>query len=191
MQIKASFPLKGARQYVHGTSIFNAFVNAAKDAGYTQGNIDIVFKKIVSNPDCLIQIRASLPDDSSVAVVSGAVDNSQITLCLVPADHMGPVIRVEYDEEAVCAGAVIEGSRISSQSATHDDEIELLIALCKKLHQSYFNADKKWLFSRYKGRFPLELSGEVSLSITKNVGTKLTCSDVVSGGRKVGEIFFS
>lgn len=190
MQIKASFPLKGARQYVHGTSIFNAFVNAAKDAGYTQGNIDVIFKKMVSNPGCFIQMRASLPEDSSVAVVTGA-DNSKTTFCLVPADCIGPITKVGYDEEAVCAGAVIEGSSISVKNATHDDEIELLVALCKKLHQTYFDIDKRWLFSRYKGRFPLELSGEVALSIAKNVGTKLTCSDVVSGGVKVGEIFFS
>lgn len=190
MQIKINFPLKGTRQYVHGTSIFNAFVNAAKDAGHPQGNIDVAFKKIVSNPDCSIQLRTSLPEDSSVAVVTGS-NQSRITFCLVPADFMGPITRVEYDEDAVCIGAVIEGSSISVMSATHCDEIELLVALCKKLHQTYFDVDKKWLFSRYKGRFPLELSGEVTLSIVKNVGTKLTCSDVISGGKKVGEIFFS
>lgn len=190
MQIKESFPLKGSRQYVQGTSIFNAFVSAATSVGHAQGNIDVTFKKMVSNPDCLIQERASQSEDSSVALVTG-LDGSKTTFCLVPAEAKGQISRVGYDEDAVCAGAIIDGCSIAVQSPTHKDEVELLVALCKKLHHVYFETDKKWLFSRYKGRFPLELAGDVKLSIAKNIGIKLTCSDVFSEGAKVGEIFFS
>jgi hypothetical protein len=190
VQIKESFPLKGARQYVQGASIFNAFVRAAKTMGHAQGSIDISFKKIVSNPDCLIQARVSQPEDACVALVVG-LDGSKTTFCLVSAGLQGQVSRVEYDERAVCSGASIDGCSISVRNAAHQDQIELLIALCKKLHQAYFPIDKKWLFSRYKGRFPLELSGDVKIAIAKNIGSKLTCSDVFSSGTKVGEIFFS
>lgn len=175
---------------MQGTSIFNAVVNAAKSVGQVQGSIDITFKKIVSNPACIIQLRASRPEDSSVALITG-LDDSKTTFCLVPAEAMGQVARVQYDEGAVCTGSVIDGCSISVKKPVHKDEIELLVALCKKLHQAYFDTDKKWLFSRYRGRFPLDLSSEVKLSIVKNIGTKLTCSDVFSEGEKVGEIFFS
>lgn len=190
MQIKVSFPLKGSRQYVHGTSIFNAFVSAAKSAGQARGRIDISFKKIVSNPDCVMEVREVRPEDFSVAHVTG-LDGSRTTFCITPEESMGEVVRVEYDEDRVCAGSVIDGCSISVKNPAHEDEIELLVALCKKLHQAYFDTDKKWLFSRYVGRYPLELSSEVKLSIVRNVGTKLTCSDVLSEGEKVGEIFFS
>lgn len=190
MQIEESFSLKGSREYVQGTTIFNAFVSAAQEMGHAQGSIDITFKKMVSNPDCLIQVRASHSEDSSVALVVGA-DGSKATLCLVSAAAQGQVNRVEYDEDVVCAGARIDGCSVTVRRAVHPDDIELLIALCKKLHQAYFATDKKWLFSRYKGRFPLELSDDVKISIVKNIGVKLTCSDVFSAGTKVGEIFFS
>jgi hypothetical protein len=190
MQISQSFPMKGSRQYVHGTSILNAFVDAARSAGLGRGRIDVTFRKVVSNPDCVILARASQPSDSAVAVVTG-VDGDATTFCLEPAEATGQVVRVEYDEEQVCRGAVIDGGSISVRESAHPDEIELLVALCKRLHQSYFEGEKKWLFSRYHGRYPLALGGDIKLTITKNIGTKLTCSEVFSAGDKVGDIFFS
>ncbi|QNG99602.1 hypothetical protein [Pseudomonas sediminis] len=169
--------------------MFTALTRVAADMGVSAGQIDVLFKKIVSNPACVIQVDNSLPEESSTAVVSSG--NHQFRLSLAPDEVAGVVSRVAYDEAAICDGAVINGNRISLATLTHDDDIETLVALCKRLHLEHLDNQRKWVFSRYRGRFPLALSSTVSISIVKTVGNKLTCSEVVSAGVKIGEIFFS
>jgi hypothetical protein len=190
MQKKINFPLKGSRTYVQGTSMFNAMVRVAADLGGAEGDIDILFKKSVLNPACVMQVGDSLPDESVIARVS-CFNGQQIRISLAPEEEMGAITRVAYDEDVICAAALVNGSSILLEKITHSDDIETLVALCKRLHQEHLDVHRKWVFNRYRGRFPLDLSGEVSISIVKKVGNKITCSEVKNSGEKVGEIFFS
>ena len=55
----------------------------------------------------------------------------------------------------------------------------------------YVDSSKKWVFSRYDGQFPIPEMDKVELRITKQVGTRLTCSDVLVNGEKIADMYFS
>lgn len=190
MHVKISFPFKGARNYVHGTSVFDEIERYLVGQGFLGGDVDLTFRHMMLTPDCILEVRSARADDSVVAKVS-LHEGGGFTLCLNPDNSGSEVERIEYDENEICKGAVINGAAIVSLLSEGYSDVEVMVALCKKLHQEYFDTEKKWVFSRFKGRVPLAFGREVELRIVKCVGTKLTCSEVFSSGQKVGEIYFS
>jgi hypothetical protein len=50
---------------------------------------------------------------------------------------------------------------------------------------------KKWVFSRYLGQFPIPEAKKVEIRIVKQVGVKLTKSDVLVNDEKIADLFFS
>lgn len=190
MPEKLKFVFKGNRDYVQGTSLFNALVDAAGERGAYEGEIDVSFKKMVHNPICLLEQREPTPDDAVIAKICTS-DGKQITLVLNAASEIENADRQEFDEYKVCHGAVVGNKRIIQAQPYHLDLIELLVSLCKKMHIECVDASKKWVFSRYVGQIPIPDPAKVELNITKQVGTRLTCSNVVINDKKIGNIYFS
>lgn len=184
------FVLKGNRDYVHGTSIFNAVIAAARKKGHIEGKINLSFKRMIRNPVCIIEYRPGQAEDAVIAGISTA-DADTLNIVINEAQKTAEAQRQPFDEAAVCKGAVIGSKHISQDEPHHKDLIELLVSLCKKMHQECLDADKKWVFSRYEGEFPIPEPKKVELFITRQVGTRLTCSDVVINGKKIANLYFS
>ncbi len=190
MQVKTTFPFKGGRTYVHGTSMFDELGEFLKSQGCVGAKIDIAFRKMIPNPNCTLEIRPAQADDSVVATISRR-EGDDLVICLNPEAEMAEPVGIEYDEERIGESAEIDGSTITSIRPSGYSDVEIMVALCKKLHQTHFAAGKRWVFSRFKGRIPLDLGEDVELRIVRAVGTRLTCSEVYTAGSKVGEIYFS
>lgn len=187
---KRQFVFKGNRNYVQGTSLFNAVVDAAKERGCAEGVLNVSFKQMVYSSVCVIEQRMSNAEDAVVAnVVCG--DDCAFTLTVNEAPENAKAERQEFDEVEICKGAVIGNKRITQDQPHHKDFIELLVSLCKKMHQECVDSTKKWVFSRYEGQFPIPEPEKVDLVIVKQVGTRLTSSDVLINGTKIGNIYFS
>jgi hypothetical protein len=184
------FVFKGNRDYVQGTSLFNALVNAADERGLTEGKINVSFKHMILNPVCVLEQRSPTTEDSVVARISGK-DGKSFALCINEAVETEIADRQEFEEPEVCRGAVLGEKSIVQENPHHHDRIELLVSLCKKMHKAYVSDAKKWVFSRYDGQFPIPAPDKVELRITKQVGTRLTCSEVLVNGEKLGDIYFS
>lgn len=184
------FVFKGSRNYVHGTSLFNALEHAAEQRGLANGKINVSFKKMIHNPLCILEERMPTTEDSVVAKITSS-DGVTITLCVNEATEVEITDRQEFDELEVCKGAVLGENSIVQENPHHRDLIELLVSLCKKMHQVCIDDTKKWVFSRYDGFFPIPAPHKVELRITKQVGTRLTCSDVLVNDQKVGDMYFS
>lgn len=184
------FSFKGSRDYVHGTSLFNALVNAANQAGLDDGRINVSFKQMIHNPVCLLEQRLPQPGDAVVAKFSGP-SGAGFTLCINGAIQTEQTGRQEFNEAEVCLGAVLGERSIVHEISGHPDRIELVVSLCKKMHQECLDGSRKWVFSRYDGLFPIPAEGKVELRIMKQVGVRLTCSDVLINGKKIGDIYFS
>ena len=184
------FVFKGSRDYVHGTSLFNAIVDAAKEEGCAEGTLNISFKRMVHNPLCVIEKREPGAEDAVVAKIS-CEGGSPFILTVNEATETAEADRQEFDEPEVCRGAVTGEKRITQEQPHYEDLIELLVSLCKKMHQECVGSSKKWVFSRYDGQFPIPDPKKVELVITKQVGTRLTCSDVLINDEKIGNIYFS
>lgn len=190
MQVKTVFPFKGGRTYVHGTSMFDEIGALLKSQGCIGAKIDIAFRKMIPNPNCTLEIRPAQADDSVVASISRPAGDD-LVICLNPTAEMAEPARIEYAEDRIWESARIDGPRITSARPSGYSDVEIMVALCKKLHQTHFDAGKRWVFSRFKGRIPLDLEEDVELRIVRTVGTRLTCSEVYTAGSKVGEIYFS
>lgn len=184
------FAFKGSRNYVHGTSLFNALVQAAEQRGLLEGTINVSFKHMIRNPTCVLEQRASNAKDAVVARLTSTGEES-VTLCINEGPEIEEDERQEFDEAEVCRGAVLLNKSIVQESPHHQDRIELLVSLCKKMHQECVDGSKKWVFSRYDGRFPIPTLEKVELKITKQVGKRLTCSDVLVNDQKIGDMYFS
>lgn len=184
------FALKGSRNYVHGTSLFDAFIQAAQQRGLNGGMINVSFKHMIHNPLCILKECTPNSDDAAVARLSGQSGES-IVLCINEAADTEETTRGEFDELGICRGAVVGDQYIVQDNPHHQDRIELLVSLCKKMHQECIDASKKWVFSRYDGQFPIPIPDRIELKIVKQVGTRLTCSNVVVNGKKIGDMYFS
>lgn len=184
------FVFKNNRNYVHGTSLFNALLDASKQRGLTEGKINVSFKQMIYNPVCVIDERMATTEDSVVANISGP-NGESFCLCINESLEAEEVGRQEFDEPEACRGSVVGDKTIVQQNPHHPDRIELLVSLCKKMHQECVDNTKKWVFSRYDGQFPIPVLKKVELRITKQVGTRLTCSEVLVNDKKIGDIYFS
>lgn len=184
------FVFKGNRNYVQGTNLFNALVHAADQRGLPEGRINVSFKHMINNPLCVLEERSLTADDSVAARITGK-NGEKLSLCINEAPETEIADRQEFDESEVCRGAVLGEKSIVQENPQHQDRIELLVSLCKKMHQKCIDDSKKWIFSRYDGQFPIPASDKVELRITKQVGTRLTCSEVLVDGEKIGDMYFS
>lgn len=191
MKKEIPFFFKGNRDYVQGTSLFNAVVNSLSDQGIEAGVLDVSFRKMVYSPMCVIENRNFQSDDAVTALARRGKDDKAVSLVLYEADSSEDPVRVEFDEEAVCQGAHIDGSSITLVSPKHEDLIELVVSLCKKLHQKVVADNKKWVFSRYLGQFPIPEAKKIEIKIVKQVGVKLTKSNVLINDEKIADLFFS
>jgi len=133
------------------------------------------------------------PNDFTV-IKLGSSDNSySSTFCLNPeaAPSNGQGDRAPYDEENIVSDFTIKNKKIYATKNEAFTDSENIVAMCKKLHLAKLSQEKKWIFSRFVGRVPLNLGRSLELEVVKNIGIKLTCSELYSDGEKVGEIYFS
>lgn len=185
-----TFAFKGNRNYIQGTSLFNALVDVASQRGAAKGKINVSFKHMIHNPVCILEKRAPTAADAVVAKIAGT-DGESYSLCINAATETGEAMREEFDEPEACRGAIVGDKSVVQDNPHHGDKIELLVSLCKKMHQECVDSSKKWVFSRYDGQFPIPEMDKVELRITKQVGTRLTCSEVLVNGEKLADMFFS
>jgi len=187
---------KGARDYLHGTDVFNQTLswleNALPDAPIQ--DIDFSFHHLARHRIELI--LGALPEGvEAFAVCSFSQAGQRQKAYLIeteepvtgrypyPEDEM--VAPMEYDLAA--KRGVLRGSIAYS-------DIEIWVAMTKALHYKVFpQYSGKWLFVR--GRFP-RYSGhtqadERTLVIAASFNDRLTRSEVLLDGQKVGEIYFS
>src|SRR5690606_9563048 len=121
------FVFKGSRNYVHGTSLFNALAYAAAQRGMTEGKLNVSFKQMIHNSLCILEEREPTTDDSVVAKITSN-DGVIIALCINEAADVGITDRQEFDEPEVCRGAVLGEKSIVQENPHHQDRIELLVS---------------------------------------------------------------
>ncbi|WP_379865426.1 hypothetical protein [Marinobacter sp. M5B] len=184
------FVFKGNRNYIQGTSLFNALVEVADQRGLAECNINVSFKHMIHNPVCILEERAPTAADAVVAKITEP-DGESYSLCINAAIETEEAVRQGFDEPEACRGSIVGDRSIVQNNPHHADRIELLVSLCKKMHQHCVDSSKKWLFSRYDGRLPIPAMDKVELRITRQVGTRLTCSDVLVNGEKIADMYFS
>lgn len=103
--------------------------------------------------------------------------------------------RTPFPESQITKHCRLAGARLAEMvSGTPFQPIEILVAITKHLHQHEFpDASGKWVFTRLDLDRLLSHDdcGQMGVQIQKSIGTRLTQSAVLSGGRVIGKIYFS
>lgn len=196
--INLNFRYKGGRDYVHGTDMYNTIVeqimsNNPKlaDGAFTMAIHDIVRGQCkLAYSDSADQ--APKPENSKVEF-SFTSCAARIIGWLVETEEAISE-RYEYPESEIIRKCAIDGDSVRIDKKTPYTAIEVLVAINKHLHLSTFpDADGKWFFTRLEldRLLRLEDTSNVQLNLVKNMRNRLTKSEIVSNGQKIGHIFFS
>jgi hypothetical protein len=185
---------KGDRNYLHGTDILPAALKGLIAEQTRVTDIDIVFHALAKAG---LTMTSSVPPGAEPKVkLSCNVDGKRTRFFLIEdgrpiAEHYG------YPEEEIVAKTDI---RLDTDTATNSaplpfTNIERWIAMVKALHQAtYSDLNGKWLFvrgkfDRYQDTYDAIVQHQVV--IKGNFDNRLTRSDLLIDGHKLGEIFFA
>ncbi|MCI0732557.1 MAG: hypothetical protein L0Y38_01885 [Methylococcaceae bacterium] len=100
--------------------------------------------------------------------------------------------RYEYDEDRIISLCSLEGSAIVLTSESSYTFIENIVAMNKHLHQCLFpDAGGKWFFTRADLDSGCNARERIELRFKHNMNYRLTRSDILVNGKKLGDLYFS
>lgn len=191
--------LKGSRDYLHGTDIFEELVKIARNAAGCDGatDFDIAFH---SPAHTGLSIQRRMPETGAYAVLFSFLAGKARQKLYLVEDARPIDVRRPFPEDDIVAAAEI--SKSGPEHCAHAvlnvlfqfTPIECWIAMVKALHLYEFpERNGRWLFTR--GRFSRygDFIGASKYRITLEnaVGESFTRSSVHVDGERVGDIFFS
>lgn len=198
---KLNLSFKGQRPYIHGTSILDEVMACALGLyGPELVEVDFSIHKMV---DKKLFVRwfssdASVLDkQESIAQIKFKNKDNYINGGIF-SESESPSERVPYFESLVTDFCSIDIGR-RKIALERDDSgfsgIEILVAMNKALHLAVFEnlVDIQWVFCRWSGPvwpLPDDMKG-VAITLKKNLGTRLTCAEVILRGRVMGNLYFS
>lgn len=193
----SDLPLKGDRDYLHGTDTYEWIAGLAAEAGL-QGemtSIQLSFHRMFRHQ--LVLLGANEASDGgkepAVQVVLQRSGEEEVKWDFYESERV-PSRRVPYDEDSVEANCRVEGKRIKYLGGADFLPIEILVAMTKVLHFEVF-ADRtvKWLFVRLDlPRFlaDKDLQG-LSVEMKQAIPKRFSKNEVRSDSGLRGAIYFS
>ena len=137
--IKKYFKLKNKRTYIHGTDIFNYFINGKK-----YKYIDIRFKKILkSQPKVIL-----MPSNTKKIVASiSFLQNKRKKKIYLQETNLKVLDKYVIEENIPSSNYEIKKTTAKCDFTTSLTPIEVLVDLTKKFHNEAVSK-KKWLFTK-------------------------------------------
>lgn len=196
MDKKITLQFKGARNYLHGTDLFNAIIEE-----YGASNIcDLRFSvhEFILVPECILyaaDTQAELNALRDTHVRCQFMANGVARwLAVVPVADSSVAVggRYEYNEQDVISLCTLNNESITLTGTSPFSFIETVVAMNKQLHQSLFaDAVGKWIFTRIDLNARCDARENITLSLRHNMNYRLTKSDILLAGAKIGDIYFS
>lgn len=188
------FKLKGERNYIHGTDIYNQTITKLMTTEGEIEDIDFSFHRIATHQ---LKVLLNTPQEGMepVAVLTFTSHGSRNKAYLIETENKVEE-RYPYPEDEIVAQISFDTTRRQctlSGESTYSD-IEVWVAMIKALHSRVFPELKgKWLFVRARfAEFNQRSSAtKRSVVIAASFNDKLTRNETYLNGVKVGEIFFS
>ena len=198
--IPVTFCFKGARDYVHGTDMFNKIIELNKEHfnGAEFIDIDMTVRSIARTNMNMIESQ-SFNNDPSIPINANFSINANGNRIDVLLVENGDAIncKYEYNEGEVENAAIvqIEEKTITLINFSKYTLIEKIVALNKKLLNSLFpNHGGKWYFTKIKLRelnLNTPISATIKLVFKKNMDFKITDTVIMVNDKHIGNIYFS
>ena len=185
--LKLPAPFRGARTYLHSTTLFDLL----RKATGASRNLELRISRIIAEP-----VKAVAPDKAgagpaAVGRFAYDADGQRRTLALVPdADAEAPG-RVVCNEKDIMASTIVADgvARFAFRAGAPGSLIEAVVALNKKLIETLHKPSGKLYFTQAAlNRLPEE--GALSLRVTSHLGTRLFVSAIAVDGEELGTITF-
>ncbi len=197
MDIKQiTFQFKGTRNYIHGTDMFN--IMTAVDTDETiLSNIRFSVHGFVHKPLCQLYSADTKEALNSVPNVRARCqfDKNGSTQWLVLSESESDAAldgRYEYDEDRIVALCKQDADSLIITQTSPFSFIETIVAMTKHLHQQLFpEVIGKWVFTRIELDTACYERENLALRFRHNMNYRLTKSDVLVNGEKLGDIYFS
>lgn len=189
------FQFKGARKYIHGTDMFDVIVSTYPREDIN--NIRFTVHDFVHIPRCQLYLTGSKEELNSVSNirvryqfdVNGTTQWMALTEAEGDATSGG---RYEYDEERVISLCRMVNEGIVLVQPSPFTFIESIVAMNKHMHQQLLpEAIGKWIFTRIDLAAICDARANLALQLKHNMNYRLTKSDILVDGNKVGDLYFS
>jgi hypothetical protein len=189
------FQFKGARNYIQGPDMFNAMTEGYPAMALS--NIHFSAHDFVLVPECRLYLADSEEELNSICDIRARcrfdADGFTRWLALTPEDgDTASAGRCEYNEDRVVSLCRVEGDGITLAKKSPFTFIETLVSMNKHLQQRMFpDMPGKWLFTRIDLTVGCDARENLALRFRHNLNYRLTKSDILVAGRKVGDLYFS
>jgi hypothetical protein len=190
------FQFKGSRSYIQGPDIFNAMIGEG-GAAAELSNIRFSVHDFVRTPICRIYQGSSKEEINSVHDICARCqfDVDGITRWLVMTQDSGDAAsgkRNDYDEARVVGLCRMEGEGITMVGQSPFTFIETIVSMNKHMHQQLFpEVAGKWIFTRIDLEQGCMAQEKLALQFRHNMNYRLTKSDILVDGKKIGDLYFS
>jgi hypothetical protein len=194
--IPLSFCFKGERDYLHGTDVYEAVADVARQrVGEDLQRLRLGMHRFFRRqPDLYWSAEAAAarpPNAIADFSTSGVRDCASGWLL----ESERPVeCRKPFDEDRVRYGCAFADASVSVRASTGLSPIETLVSMTKHLHNRVVPAaTARWIFSRLDVRRLLrpEDAAGLTVRLVDNLHGRLTRCDIEVGGEALGQIYFS
>lgn len=177
-------PFLGRRNYLHGTTLFDALLPLAP----ADGEIVFKFAQMIRSNCVGVNTEAG---DASFSWKSG--NSGSATLHISPLAPAEPLERRAYPEKLIAEQAVVEGKSARYRGESPFSLVATLIPLHKALLAANVapSAPGQWVFTRLDLRRRSASFESVELRLAGVFQEQLARSTVVIEGQESGTIYFS
>jgi len=184
-----SFKFKGNRNYVQGPDMLNEKKNRVDFNEATQIALTI-YEMLQTNADLhRLDGNESIPKEA-VAVLRVKKGEKQETYVIVQNNNFISD-RYPYDESIFGKICSMSDQTISLNEKAPYSFIETVVAMFKKLLQTiYPTLEGKWLFTHIELNSFKEVSEDLKITHTHNLGDKLMKANISHGQESLGHIQF-
>ena len=189
------FELKGNREYVHGTDIFNHLLKDVARDSVPLSNIELIFSRRIENTACTwYQSRDKGRIHALSAPCRGHYQLGDVVyyVSLAPQETQGARTRIEYDEDAITAGSRLTVSTAVVRTNRNYTFIENLIALNKQFHNTYYTPPvNKWMFAKLELTSAPDDTENIELRVASMIPNRLSKCRIVADKTEIGFLFFA
>jgi len=185
---KLNFYFKGNRTYIHGTDIMMALLECFVDKELAE--IDVKFHG-VSKTNLNLVAGDELTD--AKVNVSLLVDGEEQIFHMIESGEEIDC-RYEYDEDGLISHCQldIDNQQVHQSAITGYSVYENFVAMNKYLLESLYPEEQgKWYFTRIEQKKLISDEALITIKLIKNFNFRLTKSDILLDGEKLGSVYFS
>lgn len=193
------FCFKGNRNYINGTDIYCHISNLISKL-YQEIDLKELNMSIQKFSNKNNDITVSDPEENLVYpdgfTARFSINSSRGKISgFLTETNKEVSCRCAYNEDNIYKQCIVDNHHVNFNGETVYSTIEVVVAMTKYLHMQIFKDEckGKWIFSKLEvNRLFNETDKEnLSIELIKNIGYKLTKSQIISNDQVLGYIYFS